>query len=175
MANKNALNLLPYVQLWNGTDLDIRLLALPSASPVDPLIPGATPPSPFFAIAQLVFDARLVQGLAQIPSTMDPFVSVIVSTPAPGPALFTELATVFKIDPAPSPGNPRPPGTHIKKYLPPSYRNAIGFAASRSPFTVTDDSFFCTMRSGSGKPPYKKIKPPADPTFAWGKVMAIVL
>jgi hypothetical protein len=175
MANPSRLNLLPYLQSWDGTSLRLRLLSVPYSSPVDSLIPEAFPPSLSFAAAQLVFDVRLVQGLDQLPSTASTATSVIVPTLAPGTALYAELATVFKIDPAPPLGNPRPPGTLIKKYLPPTYRNAVGFVGPRSPHTVTDDSFFCTMRSGSGKPPYKKIKPPADPQYPWGKVIAIVL
>ena len=175
MALATKLNLLPYLQNWDGSNIQLRLLAIPRGSPLDPLI--TTPPSPSFAAANFVFDVRLVKGLAQIPDTSTPTTSVIVPSPAPANAqnLFNQLATQFPIDPAPPAANPRPAGTRVKKYLPPTYLDAVGFSVARSNFTVTDDSYFCTMRSGTGKPPYKKIKPDPVPKFPWGKVIAIAM
>jgi hypothetical protein len=177
MSSPTRLNLLPYLQNWDGTQLHVRLLAIPRGSPLDPLIPGLTPPGPSFATANFVFDLRLVQGLDQIPSTGTPSTSVLLTPAFPNQAqnIFNQLATVFTIDPAPPPANPRRAGTSFKKYLPPTYRNAVGFSVSRSPYTVTDNSYFCTLHSGANKPPYKKIIPPANPKFPWGKVIAIVL
>lgn len=171
------LNLLPYLQNWDGTQLSVRLLMIPRDSPLDPLISGLTPPGPSFATANFVLDVRLVQGLDQIPSTGSPSTSVVISPPFPAQAqnIFNQLSTLFTIDPAPPPATPRRAGTRFKKYLPPTYRDAAGFSVSRSPYTVTDNSYFCTLRSGTNKPPYKKIIPPAHPKFPWGKVIAIVL
>jgi hypothetical protein len=167
------LNLLPYLQHWDGARLHVRLLAIPRGSPLDPLIAG----SPSFAAANFVFDVRLISGLDQIPSFGTAATDVNIPSPHPPQAqnLFNQLATVFPIDPAPPVPNPRPTGTTIKKYLPPTYRDAIGFSVSRSVYTVTDDSYFCTLRSGTNKPPYKKIKPPVAPKFPWGKVIAIAM
>lgn len=175
MASATRLNLLPYLQNWDGTQVHLRLLAIPRGSPLDPLI--AAPPSPSFATAKFVFDVRLVKGLAQIPTTGSPATSAIITSPVPAQAqnLFNQLATQFTIDPSPHPANPRPAGTRVKKYLPPTYLNAVGYSIARSQYTVTDDSYFCTMRSGTGKPPYKKLKPDPAPKFPWGKVIAIAL
>jgi hypothetical protein len=175
MASPTRLNLLPYLQNWDGTRIQLRLLAIPRGSPLDPLI--TAPPSPSFAAAKFVFDVRLVQGLDQIPTTGTPFTSVIITPPVPVQAqdLFNQLATQFSIDPAPPPANPRRAGTRVQKYLPPTYRNAVGFSVSRSQFTVTDNSYFCTLRSGTNKPPYIKIIPDPAPKFPWGKVIAIAL
>src|SRR5439155_25373861 len=139
-----------------------------------PLLP---PAGPSFATADFAFDVRLIAGLDAMPTFGAPATSVPVASPHPPDAvnLFNRLAAVFPIDPAPAPANPRPAGTRIKKYLPPTYRDAIGFSGSRSPYTVSDDSYFCTMRSGTNKPPYKKIKPPVAPKFPWGKVLAIAM
>jgi len=175
MASATRLNLLPYLQNWDGTRIHMRLLAIPRGSPLDPLV--AAPPSPSFAAAKFVFDVRLVRGLDQIPATGTPSSSVIVTSPVPAQAqdLFNQLTTQFNIDPAPPPANPRPAGTQVKKYLPPTYRDVTGFSVARSQFTVTDNSYFCMLRSGTGKPPYKKIIPPPVPKFPWGKVIAIAL
>jgi len=177
MASSTRLNLLPYLQSWDGAQVHVRLLAVPRGSPLDPLVSGLTPPGPSFATANFVFDVRLVQGLDQIPSTGTPSTSITITPPFPNQAqnLFNQLATVFTIDPAPPPPNPRPAGTLIKKYLPPSYRDAVGFTVSRSPYTVSDDSYHCMLRAVPKKPPYKKIIPPAAPKFPWGKVIAIAM
>ena len=169
------LNLLPYLQSWDGAHLAVRLLAIPRGSPLDPLVDGLIPPGPSFATAQLTFDVRLVQGLDQMATTGSPSSNVAI-TPAPTPqaeALFKELAKQFQIDPAPLPANPRPAGTSIMKYLPPTYRQAVGFSGSRSPNVVTDDSYFCVLNAPSPKH-YTKLPPPS-PLLPWGKVIAMAM
>jgi hypothetical protein len=174
LASPTRLNLLPYLQHWDGARLHVRLLAIPRGNPLDPLV---APAGPSFATADFVFDVRLVTGLDQIPTFGTPASHLQIASPHPPQAqnLFNQLATVFPIDPAPPAPNPRPAGTLIKKYLPPTYRDAVGFSVSRSPYIVSDDSYLCTLRSGTNKPPYKKIKPPAAPKFPWGKVIAITM
>jgi hypothetical protein len=174
MASPTKLNLLPYLQHWDGTRLRVRLLAIPRGSPLDPLVP---PGGPSFATANFIFDVRLIAGLAALPTFGTPATSVNVASPHPpnAQALFNALAGVFPIDPAPPPANPRPAGTTIMKYLPPTYRDTVGFSGSRTPYTVSDDTYFCALRTGTNKPPYKKIKPPPAPKFPWGKVIAIAM
>ena len=175
MPSVTKLNLLPYLQTWNGTRLDLRLLAVPRGSPLDPLIDGLTPPAPSFAAAKFVFDVRLVQGLAGMATTGSPSAGVAV-TPAPTPqaeALFKELAKQFPIDPTPPAPNPRPAGTQVRKYVPPTYRQAIGFSAGRTRHVVTDDTYFCAVNAPPPKPPYKKLVPPDK--LPWGKVIAMAL
>jgi hypothetical protein len=171
------LNLLPYLQEWDGANLQIRLLAIPRDSPLDPLISGLTPPGPSFATANFKFDVCLVQGLGAIPIIGTPTTPVLVtpSFPAQAESLFNELANVFTIDPAPAPAKPRQAGRQIRKYLPPTYRDAVGFSGHRSTLTVSNDEYYCLMHSGASKPPYKKIKPPVNPKYAWGKVIAMAL
>jgi hypothetical protein len=175
--SSTRLNLLPYLQEWDGTNLRLRLLAIPRDSPLDPLIPGLTPAGPSFATAHFIFEVHLVQGLGAIPITSTPStnVDIVPTFPTAAQGLFNDLATVFAINPAPPVANPRRAGRQIRKYLPPTYRDAIGFAAPRSTLTVTDHTYNCLMRTGTGKPPYHKIKPAPNPTYAWGKVIAMGL
>jgi hypothetical protein len=174
MSSATRLNLLPYLQHWDGARLRVRLLAVPRGNPLDPLV---APAGKSFAAADFVFAVRLVAGLDQIPTFGTPVSEVDIASPHLPHAqdLFNQLANVFPIDPAPPAPNPRPAGTRIKKYLPPTYRDAVGLSVPRSPYTVSDDSYFCTLRTGTNKPPYKKIKPPAAPKFPWGKVIAIAM
>jgi hypothetical protein len=174
VASPTKLNLLPYLQHWDGARLKVRLLTIPRGSPLDPLLP---PGGPSFATADFTFDVRLLAGLDAIPTFGAPATSVDIASPHPPQAqnLFNALAAVFPIDPAPPAANPRPAGTSIMKYLPPTYRNAVGFSGSRTAYAVSDDSYLCMLRSGTNKPPYKKIKPPTAPKFPWGKVIAIAM
>lgn len=175
--SSTRLNFLPYLQEWDGTNLQVRLLAVPRSSPLDPLITGLTPPGPSFATAHFKFDVCLVQGLGSIPITGTPTTNIAVTPPfsAQAEGLFNDLATVFTIDPSPALAKPRQAGRQIRKYLPPTYRDAIGFSGHRSTLTVSDDSYHCIMHGGTSKPPYKKIKPPLNPKYAWGKVLAMAL
>jgi hypothetical protein len=175
MANPTRLNLLPYLQSWDGTSLEVRLVNIPRGSPLNPLIDGLTPPAPSFATAQFIFDVRLVQGLTGMATTTSPSSSVII-TPAAVPqaeTLFKQLAKQFQIDPAPPAPNPRPSGTQVRKYMPPTYRQAIGFSQARTPYVVSDDTYFCALKAPAPSP-YVKIKP-ADPKMPWGKVIAMVM
>ena len=61
------LNLLPYLQEWDGANLQIRLLAVPRESPLDALVSGGSGPS--FAKAHFSFDVHLVQGLGAFQPT----------------------------------------------------------------------------------------------------------
>ena len=169
------LNLLPYLQEWDGVNLQIRLLAVPRESPLDPLVSGG--PGPSFAKAHFSFDVHLVQGLGGIPTNSTPTtsVNVVPAFPADAAGLFQDLANLYHIDPAPPAASPRRAGRQIRKYLPPTYRDAIGFSNDRSTLTVTDHTYFCLLRTGTNKPPYKKIKKPVSATFAWGKVIAMAL
>jgi hypothetical protein len=171
------LNFLPYLQEWDGANLQMRLLAIPRSSPLDPLIAGLTPSGPSFATAHFKFAVCLVQGQGSIPITGTPATAVAITPPFPAQAegLFNDLATVFAIDPAPAPAKPRQAGRQIRKYLPPTYRDVIGFSGHRSTLTVSDDTYHCLMHGGTSKPPYKKIKPPINPKYAWGKVIAMAL
>ena len=171
------LNFLPYLQEWDGASLQLRLLVVPRDSPLDPLVPGVAPPGPSFATAHFTFGVRLVQGPVGIPITGTPTTAVAVTPPFPAraEALFNALATVYAIDVAPPAASPRRAGRQVRKYLPPTFRDAIGFSGHRSPLTVSDDTYFCLLHSGAAKPPYTKIKPPVNPTYAWGKVIAMAL
>lgn len=175
MASPIRLNLLPYLQSWDGTNLAVRLLALPRGDPLDdPLVEGQTPPGPSFASANLVFDVRLVKGLDQMVTTASQASNVIVE-PNPTPkakALFKALTNQFQIDPSPPPVPPRTADNQIKKYLPPTYQKAVGFSGSRTPFAVIDNSYFCAIRAP--KKQYNKLKP-QDPKLPWGKVIALAM
>jgi hypothetical protein len=161
--------LLPYVQSWDGATLTVRLLLIPRGNPLDPLDTGA----PSFPDTHLVLDVHALAGLDTMPTLGGP-PTVTVPEPviATATPLFNALAAKFPIDPAPPPPITRPSGTAIKKHLPTTYQNAVGYTPGRTPLVFTDDTYSCALQSPPPKP-YVKLVPPT--TLPWGKVIAALL
>jgi hypothetical protein len=161
--------LLPYLQRWDGAALRIQLLLVPRGNPLDPLVSGA----PNFLSARFVFDVHLLPGLDALPTPGGaPFAtetSPVVATALP---VFNALAAQYQIDPTPPPAT-KPPATQVKKHLPLSYQQAVGFAPGRTNLVFTDDTYSCALQSPPPRP-FKRL-PPQSPKLPWGKVIAIVL
>lgn len=161
--------LLPYLQGWDGSKLHVRLMLIPRGNPLDPLAAGA----PNFPSCQFTFDVHLLTGLGALPTPGGaPFATIaspVVPTALP---VFNALATQYQIDPSP-PVAVRPPATQVKKHLPRSYQQAVGYAPGRSNLVFTDDSYSCAMQAPAPKP-FKRLPPP-NPKIPWGKVLAFLL
>jgi hypothetical protein len=161
--------LLPYLQRWDGASLNVRLLLIPRGNPLDPLAPGAAN----FPSADFVFDIHLLTGLDSLPTpggaSFATFPSPAVPTAVP---TFDALAAQYQIDPSP-PTAARPPATRVKKHLPTSYQQAVGFAPGRTPLVFTDDTYSCALQSPPPRP-FKRLPPP-NPRIGWGKVIAFLL
>lgn len=164
------LSILTYAQHWDGSALRVRLLLIPRGSPLDPLGPGDAA----FADAQFAFDLHVVPGLDDMP-LLGSGSGTIITAPAIASArpVFESLATMYQIDPAPPPANPRRAGTQIRKHLPSTYVQAVSFAGGRTPWVFTDDSYSCALNAPMPRP-YVKLPPP-NPLIPWGKVFAILL
>jgi hypothetical protein len=162
--------LLPYLENWDGANLQANLLIIPRGSPVDPLTVG----SPSFAQARFDLEVHIISGPDALPTIGGPATTVINKpVPVDAQAVFDALAAQFVIDPAPPPATPRPAGTQIKKHLPLSYQVAAQYVEGRTPFVYTDDSYSCA-RTAPPPQPYKKILPP-DLKMPWGKIIASLL
>src|SRR5262249_55933870 len=81
--------------------------------------------------------------------------------------------TGFVIVPNVAGPNSAPP-KKVRKYLAASYRDAAGFAKSRTQLTVTDDSYECALRNGEMKPPSDPLVPPSR-EFCWEEIFSFVL
>src|SRR5215471_13206007 len=142
------LTLLTFPQRWNGAgELEIRVLALPAGNPFVSLDGGAAPP---FSSTDLSLQALLVPNLAVLPKTADALAPMSLGLdPAPlRSALFTALASRFKIAPSPLP--PAVPlQVLVRKHLPRTYQEAAGISQSRYAFAATDDSYHCALEKGA--------------------------
>jgi len=69
--------------------------------------------------------------------------------------------------------NNRPTNTNVKKHLPKSYQDAVGFAPGRTSLVFTDNTYFCALKMGASLP--LTPLPPVNPLIFWGKVIATIL
>ncbi len=83
--------------------------------------------------------------------------------------VFNAIAHAFEIDPNPVPLSGKQP-VILKKYLPEAYRNAFAFSKPRNDNAVTDDSYFCSLKTNSFANPYTK-----DDKVNWAQILAFAL
>ncbi|MFJ5138842.1 hypothetical protein [Streptomyces sp. NPDC088707] len=167
------LNILLLPRRWEpraGTStLTLAVLVIPKGDPRAPFL--GTPTA--FADADLSFDAVLVPSPDALPAPDAPAnVRLPLATvrPARKRALFDALAGAFTIRPASTPDDPGQP-QGVKKFLPPSYRQATHYTGSDSPFFVTDRSYDCALKATAPSPA------PGEPGIGldWEEILALVL
>ena len=168
MAIRTArLTLLAFPQSWDGGSLVVRFLCLPKGDPEAAPAAGAPP----FSTANLIFTARLIGSLDELPLTAS---SVAVGPlelerpPLGKAALFTTLASRFRIV-APGAARPKP---EFRKSLTKSYE-AITGTRQRSPYLSDAADYQCALHEGADPAP-----PPAEPppdTVTWGRLISFAL
>lgn len=167
-------SLLAFPQRWDGTNIQLRILALPQSNPLLPMITGVSPApdSPAFADGKLVLRASLIPSLASLPQPVDVTAQVPLTITAPTQArnLFQQIQAMLPIAPEPAGSTPKKTGYTTRKYLPPSYRSAFAFDRPRTPFAVTGDEYACLMSQ-----PAATSAPPPPTTVSWGRVFAFAL
>ena len=187
MLDQYRLCLLPFIQGFDGNNLSFNILILPQIGPQwngNPLqllplgFPNAASTGPAFATSDLQFEARIISGLGQFPSSTlsdDTIALGIPGTAPDAPALFTELQNHFNIKNSPVAGDfaeaPKK-SLFIKKYLTKNYRAAFNFSAPRVPEAVIDDSYHCAVKEDKKRNPNFQVTPDE---VTWGKVYAYCL
>ena len=164
-------SLLAFPQLFDGTNIQLRILALPQTNPLTPMITGVAPGnSPAFADAKLVLNAALIPSLAALPQpgNVTAQVGLALTAPTQSRNIFQQVQGMVPIGPEPAGTGPKVTGAITQKYLPPSYRAAFAFDRP-GPYGVIDDTYACLMsQSATAGPP-----PPA--TVSWGRIFAFAL
>lgn len=166
------LTLLTFPQSWDGAAIALRVLVLPKGDPFEPLAAGA----PAFVSASLRLNAAAIPSLDRLPASIDASApkELALTQPAERLALFEALRGSFEFEPVPSPTNPRPAGSRIRKYLTESYRSAFRFERPRRPeFAGIDNSFECALIDPAiGEKPRR---PVPGKEVRWGQVLGFVL
>ncbi len=161
------LTLLAFPQSWEGGSLVVRFLCLPKGDPEAAPAVGL----PSFSTANLIFNARLIGSLDELPLTADSTATgplALKEPPLDKAGLFAELATHFRIVP-PGPARPKP---EFRKSSTKSYEAIIG-NRQRSPYLSDAAEYQCALHEGADPEP-----PPAEPppdTVTWGRLISFAL
>src|SRR6476659_903396 len=83
--------------------------------------------------------------------------------------IFNAIAAQFDIDTGPAPLSGKLSVT-LKKYLPVAYRNAFTFSQPRNDNAVTDDSYFCSLKTNNFANPYVR-----NDKVNWAQILAFAL
>ena len=177
------LSIFAFPQKWENGAIDLRVLLVPTGSPLQPLDVGL----PQFAGTEWKLRAVVLSGLngfwSANPSTGAVLPPVPVTlTPPPPPnssvVLFEALRDGLQVvDAAMTPAEKaarltKLGGTRIRKELPTSYTGAFAFERPRTDDAGVGDEFGCALRDVIGGT--KDDKKP-EKTMSWGKVIAYAL
>lgn len=163
------LGLMAFPQRWDGTQLHLCVLLLPSGDPLNQPLTASGPP---FAGTQLHLQAVIIPDLENLPSPSSAgaqsfrFNSIV---PPDAVSLFNQLASTYNVVAPPS--IPPPIDAQVKKALPQSYIVAFPFEQPRNPFAVVGDEFACSIRS---KNPGITNPPPSN-RVTWGQLLSFAL
>jgi hypothetical protein len=162
----------PLLQGWDGEKIHLNLVILPTSqiTPLEPLVAGTTTPS--LATANFTFDVHITSS-DDLPEAGSTTPIAVVPTEAPSSALplFQSLASSLEIDPAPKKAM-RTAGTKLRKYLPKTYQQAVGYVAGSNPLCVTGSEYHCSLRQRD-PPTYTKIEPSTK--ISWGRIVSNLL
>lgn len=172
----NKITIMSFPQHWDGVNLKFNILVLPHEDPTAPFAVNIPPGvnAPAFALANLKFNAMVIDNLDQMPNPGDVTQTITLNTTPPDNALnlFKAFAKTFNIVKPSNVEKAATATTFIQKYLPHTYRNAFAFSQPRTPFAKLDDSYHCAMKKKSTGLP-----PPVYSTkdVSWGRVFAYAL
>ncbi len=167
------LALMAFPQTWDGSNLTLNLLCIPSVDPLAAPVAGA---APAFADHVPLLRAVAIPSLDAFPTTADPLalrvpVTIVApAAPAPTRPSFLALAaqaTSLGITIGAPPPAPAAPVARIRKALPDSYLALTGRRPTGILTTTTDD-FGCAIRGS--KP--GAIKGPPPKKTSWGELMS---
>lgn len=184
MATPHKLTLIPYLQRWDSTGrtLALRLLVVPTANPLDPLVP-APAGVPAFADASLAFELSMSDAAGALPQRTAVTATAVRPDPFGGAAtidhpdarpIFAAIKAALSIPDTPAADTFAPPARdltrQVRKYLPHSYRSSFAFTSARTELALTDDTYQCLMRC----PPDPAPPRPAT-VIGWGEAIAFAL
>ena len=165
----SRLSLLAFPQRWDGNAITFRFLCLPRERPDIPLGAGL----PDFVNANLVFSARLIGGLDNLPTaaaSSEDGPLTLTSRPPNKQAIFAALEQQFTIVPRVAVARPKPT---FSKVAPESYNRVAG-TTRRSRHLRAARDYECALH-GEGPVDPNEEPPVLDTSLTWGKVIAYAL
>ncbi|KAK4166859.1 hypothetical protein QBC43DRAFT_349594 [Cladorrhinum sp. PSN259] len=161
--------LMPFLQRWDGKNLQIRCALLPQGSPIVPLEGNN---GPTFATANLQMEIHVVPAASLPEPGGSPYVTLPAAAVSTAAKIFSDMSSSIDIDPTPAKAK-KPAGSLVSKYLPISYQEAVGYTPSDSNLFYTDNSYKCTMRHRPADSTLVKKLTPSKP--GWGHLIAMLL
>lgn len=162
-------------EVKENNKLICNVVVLPRNNPFEDLV--LNDDSTAFASASFTLKAWLVKGNSdKLPTVSDHMADadyqqkhhrVIQSKDRL--AIFNAIATQFEIESTPAALSNKLSVT-LKKYLPEAYRNAFAFSQPRNRNAVTDDSYFCSLKTNNFAAPYTR-----NDKVAWAQVLSFAL
>lgn len=171
------LTLAPFLQRWNAASstLSIRLLVMPTGSPLSPLGSGlpVADPGPAFADSNLIFKAYVSNDWQQMPgfSNVDATEVLSPAMPSDRRILSEELAGQFKITKSETVAV-RKAELMVRKHLMNSYTNAFAFVAPKTPLASSDDTYACLLNCPPKTP---RVPKPIDDSVSWAEALSFAL
>jgi hypothetical protein len=164
----SKLSILTFPQHWKDGTLRVRFLCLPKGDP-EQLLGGQSS----FATANLVFTARVISGLDQLPRAADaaqigPL--TLVKPPLGKAALLSELTQHFQIVSRPKAVGAAQPS--FRKPLAESYRALVG-DRQMSTSIVSPDEFECALHDAHTSQPPGPVE--LDSGVTWARLVAFLL
>jgi hypothetical protein len=167
LIGPSKLGILTFPQHWEPNSLQVRFLCLPKTSPLVPPEPG----EPNFAQANLVFEARVIRGLDNLPRSAEatPLGKLkLIDPPANKEALFAQLEQMFTIS------TPVRRGV-TPKFLKPITKSYLALTGRRqlSDYLMGEKDFECALHDAQSSQPTKPEVLSDEVT--WGQLMAYAL
>lgn len=163
----SKLGILTFPQQWEPNSLQVRFLCLPKTSPLVSPEPG----EPNFAQANLVFEARVIRGLDDLPRSAEatPLGTLtLIDPPANKEALFAQLERMFTIN------TPVRRGV-TPKFLKPITKSYLALTGRRqlSDYLMGEKDFECALHDAQeNQPPKPEV---LTNEVTWGQLMAYAL
>lgn len=163
----SKLGILTFPQHWEPNSLQVRFLCLPKTSPLKSPEAG----EPTFAQANLVFEARVIRGLDDLPRSAEatPLGKLtLIDPPANKEALFAQLEQMFTIS------TPVRRGV-TPKFLKPITKSYLALTGRRqlSDYLMGEKDFECALHDAqASQPPKPEV---LTDEVTWGQLMAYAL
>ncbi|KAK3312372.1 hypothetical protein B0H66DRAFT_633075 [Apodospora peruviana] len=175
MAPTDRLAVLPFLQTWTGSQLQLRVLLIPRDKFIEPFV-RSNPQSPdFFPAAELVFDVLIEPGLDSVP-VLGRGTKLQTETFAPlatAKDIFSELLAQESPIASPPARGGVDGGLRVFKHLPSSYRTTIGYSPGSGANDVlftTGNQYSCALKQMARPVTYEKL--PEITKKSWGQMIS---
>jgi hypothetical protein len=177
MTVDNRLAVLPFLQSWTGSQLQLRVLLIPRDKFIEPFV-RTNPQSPdYFPAAELPFDIYVQPGLEAVP-LRGRGTKVKTETFRPletAKQIFAELLAQENPTPTPAARNQNDglAGLRVLKHLPASYRTTAGYSpgqGGKDELFSTGNQYSCALKQMARPVIYEPVNRPA--VKSWGQMVS---